>query len=119
MQPPGVWVLGENKGAEPLRASISVGEALLIAADAPACLFGLHLFNGRLGDTDDRAAEHSQDERRIGIAHAAAVLIQGDLQGMVQTAFKDSIATFEFDSAQGVESFEGQAADQIGTLTAR
>src|SRR6266542_3554906 len=75
-QSPGVWGFSEDQSTEAFRPSVSMAETLLVTAHAPTCFWGLHLGNGRLGHTDHQAAKHPQDQRRIGVAHPAAVLIQ-------------------------------------------
>jgi len=88
-------------------------ELLLVAADTPAGLWCLGFGDGRLRHADHQSAKHPQDQRRIGIAHSAAIFIQGDVQRMMQSALDDPIAPFEFDPAQCVQLLGGQAADQI------
>ena len=90
-----------------------MGELLLVAPDAPAGLRCLSLGDRRLGNAHDQATEQFQHQRRIGMAHAAAIFIEGNIQRIMQPAFIDSIAAFEFDPAQRIELFEGQAADEI------
>ena len=78
-------------------------EALLIAAYSPARFLGLRLGDGRLRYAHDQSPEHSEHQRRVGLAHAAAVLVQRNVQGMVQPAFDNPIATLEFEPAPRVQ----------------
>ena len=43
--------------------------------------------NRRIGQADHDASNPSQDSRRIGSAHPARILSQGDVQAMVQPAY--------------------------------
>jgi hypothetical protein len=71
-------------------------EALLVAAHGPARLFGLRQCDGRLRYAYDQSPEQAQHQGRVGLAHTAAVLVQGNVQRMVQPAFDDPIAALEF-----------------------
>jgi len=88
---------------EALRASVLTGELLLVAPHTPAGLLGLHLSNRRLSHADGQAAKHPQNQRRIGGAHPAAILVERYIQRMVQTALNDPVAALEFDPAQRVQ----------------
>ncbi len=106
-------MFGEDQCVEAFRAAVSTGKALLITPHRPACFFGLRLSNRRLCHAHDQSPKHSQDQRRIGVAHSAAILIQRDVQRVVQSTLDDPIAPLEFDPTQRVQLLQGQAADQI------
>lgn len=88
---------------EALWSAVSTGELLLVTADAPARFFSLRLLNGCLCDAHDQAAKHAQNQCRIGIADPAAILVEGHIQGVMQTALNDPIAALEFHPTQRVE----------------
>ncbi len=78
-------------------------KALLVAPHGPARLFGLRLRDGCLRYAHDQSAEQTQQQRRVGLAHAAAVLVQGNIQRMMQPALYDPIAALEFEPAPRIQ----------------
>ena len=77
-------------------------ELLLVAPHTPACFWSLHLRDGRLGNADDQATKHSQNQSRISVAHATPILIQGNVQRVVEPAFNDPVAPLELNPIQCV-----------------
>jgi len=95
-----------------------MGEALLITPHAPARFFGLHLRDRRLRHADHQPPKHPQDQRRVGVAHPTAILIERHVQRVMQSALNDPITALEFDPARRVQSLRRQTADQIHRLGA-
>jgi len=93
-------------------------EALLVAAHGPARLFGLRLCDGRLRYAYDQSPEQAQHQGRVGLAHTAAVLVQGNVQRMVQPAFDDPTAALEFEQPRASNCSSVKLPNQIDGLGA-
>ena len=89
-----------------------MSKALLIAPHAPTRLVGLHLLDRRLRHADDQPPHHPQHQRRLGLAHPAAIFIQRDVQRLMQPAFNDPVAAFEMEPARRVAQLT-PAADLV------
>ena len=71
-----------------------------------------------LCETDDYPAKQAQGKGRFGIADAAVILAQGDVQSVVQAAFDGPITALEFEQARRIQLVQGEAADEINELSA-
>ena len=78
-------------------------KALLVAPHGPARLFGLRVRDGGLRYAHDQSAEQTQQQRGVGLAHAAAVLVERNVQRMMQPALDDPIAALELEPAPRVQ----------------
>ena len=64
-----------------------------------------------LGETDHDPPEQAQRKGRLGVADAALIFTQGHVQGVMQAALDDPVATLEFEQTGGIQFFQGQAAN--------
>jgi hypothetical protein len=67
---------------------------------------------GGIGEAEHDAPDHAQDQRRIGGAHPAVVLLHADIQAVVQTAFNDPVSPFEAKHSLGLQLLQREAAEQ-------
>ena len=88
------WPLCKSQVGESLRAGGVVLKTLLESAHGAAPFDRATLVDPMLGQADGQSAEGGQDHRRVGLAHAAAVLIQADVQRLMPPAFNDPIEPF-------------------------
>lgn len=83
--------------------------------------FGLGLapvIDGGVAQTEQDPPNGSQDARGVGIAHAAQILLHGQVQAVMQTAFNDPILAFEPQHPLGLQLFQRQAADEVNGFLA-
>ena len=104
----------ENEGAEAL-ATTSCGEKAFPKG------FGIRLglgstlasaVHGSVGQTDDQAANHAEDSRRVRIAHPAPVFLEGDVQTVMESVLNDPVTTLERQHALGLQVSQATTADQ-------
>src|SRR5881394_224566 len=69
---------------ETFGAAVAAAKTLLKTPHAPPCFFGLHLCNRRLCYTHYQSPKHPQNQRRISVAHTAAILVQRHIERHVQ-----------------------------------
>ena len=63
--------------------------------------------------TDHDATKEAQCKSGFGVADAALVLAQSDVQSVVEAAFDDPVAALEFEEALRIELLQGEAADEV------
>ena len=66
-----------------------------------------------LCEADHYPAEQTQCKSRLGVADPAVIFTQRHVQGVMQPALNDPVAPLEFEKADGVQRFQGEAADEI------
>ena len=98
-----------------LRPTVAVEEALLeLAGGGPAAGIDFTAFlQPDLCEADHYPAEQAQCKGRLGVVDPAVVFTQRHVQSMVQAALDDPVAPLEFKKADGVQLFQGEAADEI------
>lgn len=90
-------------------------EALLeLAGGGPAAGIDFTTFlQPDLRETDHDPAEQAQRKGRLGVVDPAAVFAQRHIQSVMQAALDDPIAPLEFEKADGIQLFQGEAANEI------
>lgn len=71
---------------------------------------------GQTDEADGEVAQGGQDLGSEALAHAAAILVEGDVADPVQAVFDAPVAAVELDEALGGGLLWGQAGDEIGPL---
>lgn len=107
-------MFGENEGVKPLASAAGGEEAL---AEGLGIGLGLgptlaSLIDGGVRETDDQAADHAEDPRRVRITDPTAVLAQSDIQAVVEAAFDDPVPALERQHALGLQFPQATTADQ-------
>jgi len=69
--------------------------------------------DGGIGQAQDHASDHPQHPGRIGRAHAAQILLHGDVQTVMQSALNHPITPFELEHPLGLQLIQSQTAQQI------
>jgi hypothetical protein len=54
-------------------------------------------------EADDQAAQHAEDPQSIGVADAAPVVIEGDIQALVGAVFNSPTLSVGFEPLRGRE----------------
>ena len=90
-------------------------EALLeLASGGPAAGIEFATFlQPDLCETDHYPAEQAQGKGRLGVADPALIFTQCHVQRVMQAALDDPVAPLEFEKANGIQLFQGEAADEI------
>ena len=70
-----------------------------------------------LCETDHYPAEQAQGKGRLRVVDPAVIFAQGHVQGVMQAALDDPVAPLEFEKADGVQLFQGEAADEISDFS--
>jgi hypothetical protein len=66
-----------------------------------------------LCETNHYPAQQAQGKGRLGVTDPALIFTQRHVQGVMQAALDDPVASFEFEKAQRIQLWEGEAADEI------
>jgi len=92
-----------------------VEEAFLeLAGGGPAAGIDFTAFlQPDLCETDHYPAEQAQGKGRLRVVDPAVIFAQGHIQGVMQATFDHPVAPLEFEKADGVQLFQGEAADEI------
>lgn len=69
--------------------------------------------DGGIGEADDEAAEGAEQVSGVGGAHAAAVLLEGEVQGVVKAALNDPVLALALEQAPSLKLIQTQTAQQI------
>ena len=70
-----------------------------------------------LCETDHDPSEQAQGKGRPGVVDPAAIFTQRHVQSVMQAALDDPIAPLEFEKADGIQLFQGEAADEISDFS--
>src|SRR5208337_1073066 len=66
-----------------------------------------------LCETDHHSAKQAQGKSRLGVTHPTTIFAQSDVQGVMQAALDDPIATLELEKVCRIQLLQGEAADEI------
>ena len=86
--------------------------------EAPGVAFGLGILAARLidrgvGQAHDHPPDGAQHPRGGGVAHAALILPQGEIQTMVKPALNDPVTALEPEHPLRLQFCQGQTAQEI------
>ena len=104
----------DNEGTEAL-ATAACGEEPFAKGFCVRLGLGSTLasaIHGGVGQTDDQAADHAEDPRRVWIAHPAPIFPQGDVQTVMESVLDDPVTTLERQHALGLQFAQATTADQ-------
>jgi len=65
-----------------------------------------------LSEADHQPTKQAESEGGLGTTHAAVILAQGHVQGVMQSAFNHPVAAFEFEEARRIHLRQRETADQ-------
>lgn len=96
-------------------AATTGGEEALPETFGVAFRFGIVLarfVHDGIRQAEHDPSEHSQHQSRIRRPYPAQVLLQGNVQAVVQSAFNDPVVAFEVEHSQSLQLLQRQTAQE-------